>query len=467
MQKLLLSLSKLSGNSLKYVVAAILIGVPLYPKFPFISIPKTQVSIRLEDLLIFLACVVFGLAILPKINDFLKNKISRAFFLFWAIGIVSVLTAILVTQNVITQIAILHWARRIEYMVCFFIAAYSIKNRDDLVFYLKIILLVVIGVFVYGLGQKYFNWPVITTQNSEYAKGVALNYMPGGHLVSTFAGHYDMASYLILVMPVFYAIAFSGKKALNELKLFKSASFSRFFVLVVIVAGYWLLVNAASRISIVSYIGSMSFIFLLIKRYKLIPVFLILSILFIGTSSNLIDRYVRIFTVALEKISVSENITIYAADNAETIERLERETPTPTPTPVFEDRSTSIRLNVEWPRAVRAFTKNPLLGTGYSSITLATDNDYLRMIGEVGLLGVGAFFLVIYRVFLEIIKAVRKMETNTVEKIFLLSLIAALPGIFLNMVFIDLLEASKFAISFWLMLGLGVGVIRNQTWLKK
>ena len=78
-------------------------------------------------------------------------------------------------------------------------------------------------------------------------------------------------------------------------------------------------------------------------------------------------------------------------------QRIELEN-TPIPTeesqPVFEDRSVSIRLNVEWPRAIRAFSKNPLLGTGYSSITLATDNDFLRLLGEVGLVGALAFFLI-------------------------------------------------------------------------
>jgi len=89
-------------------------------------------------------------------------------------------------------------------------------------------------------------------------------------------------------------------------------------------------------------------------------------------------------------------------------------TPTPTPTPTslpeatpsayFEPtalavgRSTDIRLKVEWPRAIKAFLKNPLLGTGYSSITLATDNDYLRMLGETGILGTLAFLAIILEI---------------------------------------------------------------------
>src|SRR3990167_10675400 len=53
--------------------------------------------------------------------------------------------------------------------------------------------------------------------------------------------------------------------------------------------------------------------------------------------------------------------------------------------PVAEDRSFNIRLKAEWPRAIRAFLKNPVLGTGYSSVGLAVDNDYLRSLAESGI----------------------------------------------------------------------------------
>ena len=58
-------------------------------------------------------------------------------------------------------------------------------------------------------------------------------------------------------------------------------------------------------------------------------------------------------------------------------------------------RSGEIRFNVEWPRAITAFSKNPLLGTGPGSITLATDNDYLRSLGESGLLGFITFAFIL------------------------------------------------------------------------
>ncbi|MEK7112083.1 MAG: hypothetical protein AAB875_02035, partial [Patescibacteria group bacterium] len=128
----------------------------------------------------------------------------------------------------------------------------------------------------------------------------------------------------------------------------------------------------------------------------------------------------------------------------------------------FEDRSTSIRLNVEWPRALRALFKNPLLGTGYSSITLATDNDYLRLLGEVGILGFIAFSLILLNLVRTILRVIPiPKNLNSIESAFLAGLAGGTIGIFTNAIFIDIFEASKFALIFWLLIGLAVGLVRK------
>lgn len=129
---------------------------------------------------------------------------------------------------------------------------------------------------------------------------------------------------------------------------------------------------------------------------------------------------------------------------------------------VQEDRSTSIRLNVEWPRAIRALTKNPLTGTGYSSISLATDNDYLRMLGETGILGFLSFFTFFGSILFVLLKALPKSDSMSPKEHFIAGVFATIPGVALNMVFIDILEASKFAILFWLMLGFAVRVATDK-----
>jgi O-antigen ligase len=150
-------------------------------------------------------------------------------------------------------------------------------------------------------------------------------------------------------------------------------------------------------------------------------------------------------------------------------------TPTPTPAPVatppaeveewkpttelMVEYSGGIRFNVAWPRALRAFAKNPLLGTGYSSVTLAVDNDYLRTLAETGILGLLAFGLI----FLEITRRVivyLKQAKPSFERSVVIGISGAAVGFFANAVFIDVFAASKVAFIFWLLVGILIGIIK-------
>ena len=114
------------------------------------------------------------------------------------------------------------------------------------------------------------------------------------------------------------------------------------------------------------------------------------------------------------------------------------------PTEKLEDRSLNIRLKASWPKALRALTKNPILGTGYSSVGLAVDNDYLRVLAETGVLGFVAFGLVFIRMFKSWIPS---------KSPFIWAMICVTLGLMLNAVFIDIFEASKIATIFWLLAG--------------
>lgn len=440
---------KLNGL-IKYTVAAILLGVPLYPKFPLINVPGTFVAIRLEDLLIAFAGLLLVFALLPRIKEFWSNSLIKTIFLFLAVGLVSLASAVLVTKTVTPHIGFLHWARRVEYFIPLFLGMEAIRrDRTNIGFYFKVMLITLFFAFVYGVGQRYFNWPIIITQNAEYSKGVALRWIPGSHINSTFAGHYDLATYLVMFLPIVVSAIFVLKGIRTKVML-----------VLLWIFGLWLLVVAASRISLFSYLVASSFSLFLVKKYKVIPIVAIISIAFIGFSSNLLDRYVRLFQVSFDRVNevimLNDNLLAppaLAQDGTGVLER-RGATPTPTPVPVFEDRSTSIRFNVEWPRAIRALKKNPLLGTGYSSITLATDNDYLRLLGEVGLLGFLAFSLLFFKIGKKFLFAWPfGKKYDKISLLFIAGMAGALPGLFINAVFIDIFEASKFATLFWLMMG--------------
>ncbi|MBU0998327.1 O-antigen ligase family protein [Patescibacteria group bacterium] len=435
------------NSYLKYFVTAFLLIIPLYPKFPFIKIPFTYVSIRFEDFLLAILALVVLTNFAPKIKEFIKKPLERSISLYLLVGLFSLCSAIFLTKSVTSSVAILHWLRRIEYFIPFFVALITFNKDKDrfLEYVIKVFTLTIFIIFIYGFGQKYFSWPVIITQNQEYSKGIALRWVQGSHINSTFAGHYDLASFLVLLLPIF----------VNLFVLLKSKKEKIVFGLI-ISFGYWLLTNSISRISVVSMLFGVSLSLFILKKYKEIAIFLVISLIAFGFSSALRARYLRVIQVSVAKIRqiiLIPTKTVFALEDVVQEERQEE---------VFEDRSSSIRLNVEWPRAIRALSKNPFLGTGYSSITLATDNDYLRLFGEVGIIGFLAFMLIIFIIGSNIVKIIPSISTlPTVEKAFIAGFAGGFFGILINAIFIDVFEASKFATIFWFITGVFTHIYRK------
>jgi O-antigen ligase len=264
---------------------------------------------------------------------------------------------------------------------------------------------------------------------------------------------------MVLVLPIFICLIFTVKGRLSKIFL-SLTSFS----------GFWLLVNSASRISLVSYLIAVCVSLFLIKKSKAILIVVIISLVLGGFSPSLFARYKSLIDVYLQKVKNvkivevnSFNFKVLAQEVA--LPTMGKTTaPTAAPKPVIEDRSTSIRLNVEWPRAIRAFVKNPLIGSGYSSIGLASDNDYLRLLAEVGILGFSCFILIMVRIILVFTSALPLTKKLSGVKLgFVAGVIGGLLGTLVNAVFIDVFEASKFAITFWLLLGLAVYTVREMS----
>lgn len=441
--------SKLLDTLIKYGIAAILIAVPIFPKFPFLNVPGIYVSVRIEDFLILVVTILWFTKNLKNLLNLMNNPIIRAIILFLVTGFLATFIGIILLHTAGIVIGFLEWARRVEYLICFVIALTSIKSTKDVEFYTKCIGIVIVIVFVFGVGQKYFGWPVITTQNQEYSKGIALRYVPGTQLVSTFAGHYDLASFMLITTPVFVCLFFATKKTLQEMFGNINDKFIRALILVLIAMSFWLMINAASRITAVAYILAVAISLFLIRKYKYIIVAIIATLIFTFSTSNLFDRYLNIFNVIKSKLMGLIPVA-YAQSNS------------PMPPAPLQDLSTSIRLNVEWPRAIRAFLKSPLLGTGYSSTTLATDNDYLRSLGEVGILGTIAFFFVFFRIIKSLVAKAWSKRNLDFRTVFVAGIIGAIPASLLNAVFIDIFEASKFAITFWFLVGFAVAVTKSK-----
>ncbi len=480
-------LSVLKGLPKKYndilfaAMVVVAVFIPLYPKLPLSVVEGTYVAIRLEDLLLFFVGLCWFVINLTRMKKILRMTVTKSFLLFWVIGLISLFSGLYLTESVSKNIGLLHTLRRVEYMLPFLIVATTIRNVSQVKVFLYSLFITTIIVTVYGFGQLYFNFPVISTTNREFSKGLILTLTPGARPNSTFAGHYDLAAYLSI------ALVFAGTMFFYYRKLKEKAA-----IVLSSLAGFALLGMTAARVSFVATIFGVGLSFLFLKKRLLIILLIVASVGAVAAIPQLRHRLVATITVNLlegggpkytpaeneisdftpRAISIGEATktgSLYnATDSAQATASATTKPQVPADIAPGEPvnytelgvyRSFNIRFDVEWPRAIRAFQKNPIFGTGYSSITIATDNDYLRALGETGIVGFLSLALVFFILIKKYIKALFRLANF--EKYFIVATLCTIAVMFGTAAFIDIFEASKIAVLFWIILGVAWGIAHN------
>lgn len=425
-------------NSFKiWLIVLVLVVIPLYPKFPLVGIGGSFVSVRIEDFLIAFIGIFWGLNLVKNKFANLNLPIQRSIILYLFIGFVSTLGSILLTKSVDQNISLLHTFRRVEYMVLFFVAYDFLKNQSQLNLIIRVVILVSLIVGLYGLGQQYLGLPVISTTNSEFSKGLALTLGAGARINSTFAGHYDLAAYSLF--PLLLLVGLLATKSKHKL-----------LIILCIIPIYFSMVLSASRVTFAAFfLTSSLYLIFLRKKLWLLPLVIIMSLTAI-LNPQLSGRYRELIISQILSIKLVDSVSAQTI----TTTPVDQEIPDALKPPAApEDRSLNIRLQASWPRAIRALQKNPLIGTGFSSVGLAVDNGYLRLLAETGILGFFAFMLIVKRVIYSSLPVFRSKSENFVN-IFILSTTFAFIGLLINAIFIDVFEASKIAIVTWTLLGL-------------
>ncbi len=115
------------------------------------------------------------------------------------------------------------------------------------------------------------------------------------------------------------------------------------------------------------------------------------------------------------------------------------------------DISLSTRFQVEWPRAINALKRNPILGTGPSSLGEATDNNFLRWLGEFGLLGTSLLIAIMSQVVKNVWKKIKTVDKD--EAYIYFGFLFGMLGLIINATYIDVFDASKVAYTFWFFMG--------------
>lgn len=484
-------------NGLYLITLFLLAFVPLYPKLPLIDITQTWVSIRFEDL--FVALASLGLLIRVVRRRQLPNSpLSLPIVVYWIVGLVSMINALIFIFPhfggvLFPHLAVLHFARRIEYMIMFFVAFEAFSGVPRLKPFLWTLGVTYLAVILYGFGQKFLGFPAFLTMNEEFAKGTPLRLPSTARFPSTFGGHYDLAAYLVMTIPIMGSLVCGVDRWWKKVL---------FFVLTVL--GLIMLLFTASRVSFGVYLVVMSvMLFWQKKTWYIIPM-VVASLLIMNLTSGVSERFEKTFRVSDVVVDLSTGKpvgTLASLTGTEaTIEKDRSPAEETLPTgsefvslaggldskvntisygsqtitgatgevatvsgsfliqkALVYDISFTTRFQGEWPKAIAAFKRNIFLGSGYSSLSVATDGDYHRMLGETGMLGALSFLGIFAVSFLLFFK--RKQALTPLEHAIVVGIYAGIVGLLCNAVLIDVFEASKVAYTLWMLLGIATAIL--------
>jgi hypothetical protein len=504
----------LDNHILEYLSLLLIIVIPLYPKIPFTDLlPGYIVRLRLDDLIIGFTFLVWLIWLIRKKVTLKDNPLLFPILIYLLIGLISSFSAIFITKTVPMQTLhiekiLLHWARRVEYFSVFFVFYSSIKSLSQIKKYIYLVAIVLLAVSIYGFGQKYLYWPAYSTMNREFSKGIKLYLTENARVLSTFGGHYDLAAYLMIVLTLFIPLMLVVKKWILKVLFFTIS-----------VCGFWLLILTVSRTSFLAYMVSITVAFGLliykkgwfwaISRWFLV---VLISMTIMLSFGQLSERFAHLLKIDNLKTLVLKPLAKNAPKGAGTAfldvgsksdippsaqKPVQSQKPADVYTDVPEfgydaslpatmaarprvysqnaiqyDLSTSIRLDATWPRAIAGFTKNPLLGSGYSTLTKtnvedfteaeSTDNDFLRALGETGLLGFLSFYGIVAVVCFYAVSSFGKIK-DLFSATVVACLFAATIGLLVNAFYIDVFVSSKVAYTFWILVAILLSTIKLST----
>lgn len=511
-------LTWLDDNLLAILAGFLLIFIPLYPKLPLFDVlPGYIVRVRLEDFFITATIILWFIYSVRKKVHIGDNPLRYPILAYLAIGFLSVISAIFVIRTIPFELLhiqkiVLHFLRRVEYFSLFFVFFSGVKSVRTLKVFIAILTVTALFVALYGFGQKYLYWPAFSTMNREFAKGWMLYLTEHARVLSTFGGHYDLAAFVMMMLVLLWSIFFSIRKF-----IFKVG------ILLVISAVFWTLILTASRTSFLAYLGGITMMFFFwmfrkgivwsMKRWIFV---LLLSTIVMLSFGDLSERFTKLLKIDQHIRGIKSLVltpfgkpprerALFLVNNPNDqisqITSVSDQPPTPQrPSDVYQDiplnipaggtisaqrrtysstafrydLSTAIRIDALWPMAISGFKKNPILGSGYSTLNRtqfnqfteaeSTDNDYLRALGETGVLGFLTFFgiqiILLYYLW---------RNSPVLEDPLIFGAVAGVGGIvaglLVNAIYIDVYESSKVAFIYWAIVGCtvsAVGILKKQ-----
>jgi len=494
MTSLKFSLQWLKKNPLFVASLALIAFIPLYPKIPLFDIlPGYIVRARLEDVLLIITGIIWLFQAIKNKKEWRNGYIGLVGF-YALSGLVSILLGIFLLQTIPAQLlhiskSGLHYFRYLEYFSIFFFTFSAIKNAKQTKIALITLAVTTALVIGYGMGQKFAHLPLYSTMNREYSKGQAFYLQPGEKVQSTFGGHYDLAAFLVIVLPLIFSLSltFMSRRRKDLLMLIA--------LILIELSGVWLLIETGSKTALIAYlVGIVATLFLHLKRIEnkrtkrlAFTASLIAFVAFMAIFMFTFGRktIVKLTTLVSSSFQSQENAlpedlvgsgieiktytTVSPDGKISVTQKFEKSQWSPNA--LKYGISMGIRLDTLWPQAIRGFVANPLFGSGYGTLSKegnqqfteadSTDNNFLRTLGETGLVGFVSFYGLIIICMYQVGKVLK--DKTGVFAALGIGYLAGAAGLLVNALYIDVFASSKVALTFWALSGLTLSSLTTKS----
>ncbi|HKY74485.1 MAG TPA: metallophosphoesterase family protein [Patescibacteria group bacterium] len=488
MGKMRFFIHSLNENLLFILCTFLLIFIPLFPKIPLFDIlPGYIVRVRPEDFLVLCTAIVW-------LRDVRAKRVQWNTSYFWFVflyacaGLLSIALGIFLLQTIPLQLihvgkSALHFMRYLEYFSVFFFLFSAVKTKKQVAVVFAAIVITILGVVGYGFGQKYAHFPVYSTMNREYSKGEKLYLENDARPQSTFAGHYDLAAFLVIVLPLIFSLSLGAVRS--------SSLLTRAGVFITLQAvhllGFTMLILTASAISLVGYMIAMTIVLLFhlarlpTIRQRFFWGFIVLCVGVISTGLLWTVLPQRIKDKAMgfvQKTTERSTPTDLVGDGYETKTIQTKNPDGSISIVVVQEKSTwsenalkyglsmGIRLDTLWPQAGFGFVRNPFSGSGYGTLAMldtqkfieadSTDNNFFRTLGETGVLGFFTFYGVIFFLLQDVFRAARSKNGQVAAAS--IGFTGSILGLLTTAAYLDVFAASKVAFIFWAIAGIVVKI---------
>ena len=415
---LLMSLVSIKNSFLFFLLAMIVV-----PKINLINLEGTYIGIRLEDFSLAIIVYMSALCIFMKHRNIQWPKFTFPILIYVFVTGISYVMGVL--QGTITDnmLGLMFFLRRVEYFLPFFLAFWML-GKDDLpkinwIFMWIYLVTAVVAILQWFqlIGGFYLG---------EFVSSV------GDRVFSTFSGPYEYAFYLAMSF-TYWVVEYFKKK--------------RSYILLFLSSCYLLLTLTASRVTIVSVIlCSIMAAFLERKARTLILLLITLTaitcVFYLSVPQN---RFSMLFSA--KNIPFLGGMIEEQSYDQSVVRNLEVAGKTDV------DISAVYRV-IKWNKVLSKFAESPMLGNGPSAFGEAVDGNYIRILGENGIISMLAFVWLMYNIVSTSIVAYRaKVSNETTKEISMFVLLISGVALF-NALFTDVFEASKFAIIYWSLIGI-------------